>query len=163
MRAIVAGALAALGGVSFSCGRVHDQLEGTYDFAAVEVLRDECGLLQDPAAVWAADLFISGHVVRMRSRPGAATSPPDYRQYDLPLAGAYRADLEEFEVDGSAGNVVAILPGGQECLLDLLTLHLEAVTDTPSTFHGTLAVRYEADLPDICACQLWTTYRATRR
>ena len=163
IRATTAGVLLVLGGTQLACGRTHPQLEGTYDFAAVEVLGDECGLLQDPSAAWAADLFIAGHFVRMQARPQPASSSSDYRQYGMYLGGLYRSGMEEFFVDGSVGNAVVTLPAGQECLLDLINIHLEAATESPTAFQGTLAIRYEARHPDACTCELWTRYRAALR
>ena len=157
-RCALVGALVAL---ALSCGRRHDQEEGGYALHVEDLLRDDCGLLRGSGELYQAELRLSGHSVQLRAQPLPGATG-DFRQYEMLLVGAYLSGLEEFRVDGSASNVTSVLPSGRECLLDQVTLHVDAITDTPTTFHGTLSVRYEARSSDPCSCELWAHFRAEK-
>lgn len=159
-RSALACVLAAL---ALSCegGRWHDQEEGGYVFQSEDVVRDDCGLLSAAGPLYQAELRLSGHLVELHAQPPAG-APADFRQHEMLLVGQYLSGLEEFRVDGSASNVTSTLPTGRVCALDQVTVHIDAVTDTPTTFHGTLNVRYDARTSDACACELSTHYRAEK-
>lgn len=152
-----------LAALALSCGggRWHDQEEGAYVFQAEELLRDDCGLLGGAGPLYQAGLRLSGHLVELRTQP-LPGAPADFRQYEMLLVGQYLSGLEEFRVDGSVSNVTSTLPSGRACLLELVTLHMDAVTDTPTAFHGVLTVRYDARASDACSCELSAHYRAEK-
>jgi hypothetical protein len=113
-------------------------------------MRDDCGLLASPEALWDGSLLITGQVVRV-----------DFELLDMQLVGRFLAGGETFSVDGSVANATAIA-NGQECLLDQVSVHLEGTTVCASQFNGTLRVRYEARRPDSCVCELWTRFEAVQ-
>jgi hypothetical protein len=128
-------------------GRSHPQFEGSYRFTADEVFRDECALLQGKTDLFGGALVITGNEVAMT-----------YGLFDIRLVGRYLESLEDFTVDGSANSV--LLPvQGKECEVDLLTVHLEAQTDSSEAFHGVLRIASEAREAG-CSCQVWATYHA---
>lgn len=134
------------------CGRFHEQLEGRYAFTATEIIQDDCSLLASPEALWDGSLLGYGDVVEI-----------EYELLGLDLTGSYLAGVERFSLDGSVANVTTTLGTGEECLLDRVSVHLDATTVEASVFEGTLRVRYEAERPDTCVCQLLTRYRAVHQ
>lgn len=131
--------------------RSHVQDEGTYAFTATEVLRDDCQLLGTSAALWDGTFSLHGDTVQMV-----------YGLEDAHLAGNYREDSEQFELDGTVGQVTRQVEN-QQCLLDQIDVHLDALTDSPNRFHGTLDVFYEASRPETCVCKLWVTFNAVKK
>lgn len=128
----------------------HVQQEGQYAFAATEIIRDTCGLLPAADALWDGSLQISGELVSM-----------DYELFEIQLRGAFKEVSESFYMDGSAANVLATVRG-EQCQLDLATVHLEAETESSTAFTGTLRVEYQARAQERCACEVWATYRAEK-
>ncbi|MFL5355223.1 hypothetical protein [Archangium sp.] len=138
------------------CTRAYLQNEGPYDFKAVEVLRDDCGLLASPEALWDGELFISGDVVRMR-----------YGLMDALLVGRFLDGGSEsddaFSIDGTVTNA-SVTAHGAECIVDQVTLHVEGTTQCATEFKGVLSVRYEPRASQAaCACQLWVQYQAVQQ
>jgi hypothetical protein len=137
------------------CTRAYLQNEGRYEFKAVEVLRDDCSLLSSPEDLWDGELSISGEVVRM-----------EYGLMDMQLVGSFleggSTDDDAFMLDGSVANA-SLTANGVECIVDQVTVHLEATTQCATEFNGVLRVRYEprAQQPG-CACQLWVRYQAVQ-
>ncbi|ATB27312.1 hypothetical protein [Melittangium boletus] len=138
------------------CTRAYLQNEGRYEFSAVDVLRDDCGLISTPDSLWDGTLSISGDVVRLDS---------DWRH--LRLIGAFLQqggpdDSVTFSLDGTESNA-AITLGTDECIADQIAVHLEGTTQRATEFKGVMSVRV---LPRVeqpsCACQLWVTYRAVQ-
>ncbi len=150
LRAAVA--LAALAAASLSCGREHDQAEGLYAFTAVDVLRDDCGHLSGSKDLARGDVVIAGDVVLIRMHEGL---------YDARMSGEYLSGVEQFSIDGTVGNLTEPIRG-EDCFLDQVSVHLDAATDRPDEFHGTVRIRYLATERDVCTCEVWTTYRAVR-
>ena len=149
-RATLAIAVAAAG--LFGCPG-HLQADGVYALTADQVVRDECGLASDPNVFKELSLQVAGDVVRA-----------DYSLYGIQLAGGFLegplfAPAERFAMDGSAANV-GTLVNGQECLLDLVTVHLEGASRDRASFSGNLAVKLDTQRPDSCVCELWLTYQA---
>jgi hypothetical protein len=153
----------------WGCGRVHELNEGSYALTAEEVIRDECRILSSPDLSGGAMVF-AGDVARM-----------DYQfaQLELQLVGAFfeqgstftrglegpgqpGSGIERFSMDGSAANVNARVDGA-ECLLDLVTVHLDGTTRSPSLFDGVMLVRYEPRRSGPCSCELWARYRAEQQ
>lgn len=135
-----------------ACGREHSQLHGAYALTATEIIQDDCGLLESPEALWDAEFESFGDVVRM-----------DFDLLDLKLVGSYLDAVERFTVDGSVANATTSVGSGDECLLDRVSVHLEAVTLDEASFEGTIRVRYEAQSPDTCICQLLAKYGAVHK
>lgn len=133
------------------CGRVHTLQEGLYDLHLDEAIRDDCGLLDVDPSLGSASLSISGDFVQMR-----------YSRYQTELAGEYLLREEEFTADGSAANVTAVARGDQ-CLVDLITVHFDAKTDCKVQYSGTLRITYQTPTDSACACQLWVRYHAIAR
>jgi hypothetical protein len=134
-------------------GRTHLLQEGRYALTATEVLRDDCGLLASPEALWDVELRLAGDVVQARSE-----------LLGLELAGLYQQEVERFVADGSAEQV-ALAVRGRACVLERLTLSLAAATDVAaepvgSAFSGTVRLRLEHPGVPECACALDAVYRA---
>lgn len=138
-------AVAAVG-----CGRTHTLQDGPYAFGLVETLRDDCQLAKAPDVFSTGVLRTTGHVVTL-----------DYGLFGIDLVGNYLDDVERMLLDGSAANVNTPV-NGEECLLDLVSIHLEGTTRGPGAFDGTMAVRLDARRPDRCVCELWVRYQATK-
>jgi hypothetical protein len=136
-------------GLCLSCN-TFVQNPGHYDMRAVEVYRDDCGLLRSPEALWDGSLLITGQVVRM-----------DFELLEMQLVGRFLESDDRFSVDGSVANATAVA-NGQECLLDQVSVHLEGTTVCATQFNGTLRVRYEARRPDNCVCELWARFEAVQ-
>jgi hypothetical protein len=127
------------------------QNPGGYELRAVELMRDDCGLLPaGPESLWDGSLLITGQVVRM-----------DFELLDMQLVGRFLAGGESFAVDGSVANAT-VITNGQECLLDQVSVHLEGTTVCATQFNGTVRVRYEARRPDSCVCELWARFEAVQ-
>lgn len=142
----------ALGG---GCTRANLQNEGRYEFTAVEVFRDDCGLVPTPESLWDGELVINGDVVRMDS---------DWRGLRLigsVLPGGFDDD-DAFSLDGSESKA-AISLQGRECLVDQISFHLEGTTQCARRFDGVLRVQLEPRVQQPgCACELWAKYRAVQ-
>ena len=54
----------------------------------------------------------------------------------------------------------ATFANGRECLLDLVSVHMEAETESPTVFSGTVRVRYESRDTEACRCEMWASFRA---
>jgi hypothetical protein len=132
-------------------GRNHTLHEGTYEFTLQETLRDDCRI-QSGTALWAGAMRISGDLVRMQM---------DERIYNMEAIGYFLANIERFTIDGSAGNVTAQV-NGMECLVTLVQAHVEATTDSPSSFHGATQIGFNTDQTG-CSCQFWARYTAQRQ
>jgi hypothetical protein len=126
----------------------HPQLDGRYALTLDQVIRDDCGMASNPELVESMHYLNTGELVRV-----------DYSLYDIQLVGSFLADSERFSADGSSANVNTLV-SGQQCLLDLVTVHLDAATVSPQAFSGALSVRLDARRPDSCVCELWVTYAA---
>ena len=148
------GFILALSGLGFGCG--HPQDEGAYRLTLGTVVRDECGLAARDDLVKAFTLTIAGE--RLYA---------DYSLFDLQLVGAFRDSplfepSEQFTMDGSAANVTSPV-NGQDCLLDLVTAHLEATTGrNPVTFAGALRVKLDTRRPEACVCEFMANIDAQR-
>ncbi len=128
------------------------QQEGTYEFRASEIIRDECGVSPSSDALWAGTMVIAGDLVRFQM---------DDRLFGIELLGYFLANVEKFTLDGSAGNVTTVA-NGAECLLTLVQAHLDSVSDSQRAFHGTAGVKYKSGQTG-CTCELWARYSASLR
>ncbi|MBI3185895.1 MAG: hypothetical protein HYZ28_27485 [Myxococcales bacterium] len=153
-RAFGAVALAVTLTAGPGCGRSHLLSEGHYQLALDDssgsggVVRDDCGLARHPDVLGGADLDVTGDRVRL-----------DYSLFGITLVGYYLYGDDRFSVDGSAANVSATV-SGRECLLDLVTVHLDAKTLDAEHFSGAVAVKLDSRSGPGCACELWMTYTA---
>ncbi|HYO59448.1 hypothetical protein [Archangium sp.] len=152
-RPLLMSALALTLGVG--CTRAYLQNEGPYELTAVEVLRDDCALLSSPEDLWDGEIFISGEVVRM-----------NYGLMDMQLVGSFleggSTDDDAFTLDGSVANA-SLTTNGLECIVDQVTVRMEATTQCATEFKGVLRVRYEPRAQQSgCACQLWVRYQAVQ-
>lgn len=138
--------------LAVGCGRAHEQLRGPYALTATEIIQDDCGLLATPESLWDGELETFGDTARM-----------DIELLEMTLVGSFLDGVERFTLDGSSANATATVGSGEECLLDRVSVHLEASTIDQSTFEGTIRVRYEAQRPDTCVCQLLARYRAVHQ
>lgn len=134
-----------------ACGRVHTLDSGTYDLSLDEVIRDDCGLAQVDPSLGTATLTTSGDFVQMA-----------YSRYQIELSGEYLLREEEFTTDGSAANVTAEARG-QQCLVDLITVHFDAKAACKVEFSGTLRITYQTPTRSECACQFWVRYHAIEK
>lgn len=133
-----------------ACGRVHPLTDGDYLFSVTRVIRDDCELAAQPELLGTGTLVTTGHQVSLTlARPEAQ------------LVGTYRSDLEEMVLDGTIANPQAVVRG-RECLLNVISLHLDTVTLDPKNFKGTMAITYDGQ-PDECVCKFWFDFTAAHR
>ena len=128
----------------------YPQEQGDYVLTPVEVFRDECGLAESNRDQFQGTLQITGRVVSM-----------DLDLLDSRLTGYFLEGGDDFSIDGSVVNAVATV-NDQACLLDQVNIHLEGTTRCETQFNGELRVRYEAQRPDTCVCELWMRYEAVK-
>ena len=128
----------------------YPQEQGDYVLTPVEVFRDECGLAESNRDKFTGTLQITGRVVSL-----------DFGLLDSRLTGYFLENGDDFSIDGSVVNAVAEV-NGEECLLDQINIHLEGKTQCETQFNGVLRVRYEAQRPDTCVCELWMRYEAVK-
>ena len=126
------------------------QNPGHYNLRYVDKFRDDCGLLSGEESLWDGSLLITGQVVRM-----------DFELLEMQLVGRFLESDDRFTVDGSVANATVDV-NNEECLLDQVSVHLEATTVCATQFKGTLRVRYEARRPDRCVCELRATFDAVQ-
>lgn len=131
--------------------RVHTLDDGPYAFTLGEILRDDCALAAGGGVVTGGTLRTEGHLVSF------SLDEPELR-----LVGTYRSGLEEMTLDGSLSNYSRTLRG-RECLVDVVTFHLDTVTTNEGAFTGAMSINYEARQPDECTCRFWFKLDAARR
>lgn len=130
--------------------RAHPLEDGTYALVSTRTLRDDCGLAR-PDFLGVAALRTEGHLAYLTLEAPA-----------LVLIGSYRYGVEQLVLDGSLSNHAATL-GGRECLLDLVSYHLETETTGPTAFTGAMSIDFQARQPDACACKYWLELEGQRR
>lgn len=145
MRALVPVLLLGLAG----CGRNHTLTDGTYAFTVTQVLRDDCAL-NSGSVVTTAALKTTGNVVNLR-----------FAKPDTVLIGNYRASVEEMVLDGTIANLGTVVQG-TECLVDVVTLHMDATTVDANTFAGAMSIVYDTRSKDACNCRFWFNFEAHR-
>ena len=138
----------AMLGVGAGCGRTHTLTDGRYELSLTEVVRDDCALVNQSGVVSGGTLRTTGNVVRF-----------DYDLFDIQMNGNYASSEERMSLDGSAANV-QLTVSANDCLLDLVTLHLEASSASPTQFTGSLAYSLENERKNACVCDLWILYQA---
>jgi hypothetical protein len=152
-------ALAVLTSSLVACGgRTHDQQEGCYALTPVPsgIIRDECQLLGNAAANLGARLVVSGNVVELDFR---FSSPGQGELLTVSMAGNYDYSEETFSADGTASSI-SLPIGGQVCQLQLVDVHLDATTQTSTTFSGLIRISTHTPQPETCICQAWFEYQA---
>ena len=136
----------------FGCGRIHTLKDGHYAIVSNSVVRDDCNLASAPGYVSGGRLVTTGDELHF-----------DYDAFGIQLAGSYLDPVlgapDKMALDGTAANVDVNI-GGNDCLLTLLTLHLDATTVDAHDFKGNLSVKTDITRPETCLCQLWVTYDA---
>lgn len=132
-----------------ACG-VHTQSSGTYAFTATGILRDDCGVLVASSALGTGDLTVSGEVVTLR-----------YDPYGLDLRGFFQEVSESFYLDGTASGVSATV-GAVQCVFDLVTMHVEGVSQSATAFDGTMLIRFDSASAAQCRCELSVQFHAER-
>jgi hypothetical protein len=140
-------------------GRTHEQEEGCYALTPVSpsgIIRDECQLLADAAAILGARLVIDGNVVEMGLR---FSTPSQGELLTVSMAGRFDYSREVFTADGTASNIPLPI-GGQTCQIQWLDVHLDATTDSATRFAGLIRLGTRAPLPESCICQTWFEYQA---
>lgn len=141
--------------------RSHVQDEGAYTFSSTETIRDDCGLI-GPNFTWTGNLTISGDHLKLDTNVLGSVQGVSDTGALVELVGQYRLREENFAADGSAGNVTAEA-NGQQCIVDLINVHLEAASVDPSNFTGTLRISYETRVSNGCTCQAWVSYKAVHQ
>ena len=153
-------ALAVLTSSLLACGgRTHEQEEGCYALTPVRptgIIRDECQLLADAAANLGARVVLSGNLVEVDFR---FSTPTLGELLTVSMAGSFAYAEEAFSADGTAANT--LLPiGGQSCQLQLVDVHLDATTESPTSFSGLIRITTSTPRPETCICQAWFEYQA---
>jgi hypothetical protein len=144
-------ALLVSAAVCVSCyARNHTQLEGTYQFTADEIVRDECAIYSGSSALWSGTMQIYGDLVRIKM---------DDRLYLMQAVGFFLVKEERFTADGSAGNITANA-NGVGCFMTIINAHLDSTTDSERAFHGSTRIRYESDQIG-CTCEFWARFSAS--
>jgi hypothetical protein len=142
--------------LSGGCAPLDTQNDGPYAFTAVDVLRDDCGLLASNEALWDGELRTSGDVLYMRYG----------LMEDMNLVGFFLGGTggKGFMLDGSVSNALVAARRPEPCVVDQVTVHLEGQMLSSTEFEGVLRVRYEPRPQDVagCSCELWVTYRAVQ-
>jgi hypothetical protein len=141
--------------------RTHVQDEGTYDFTSTAVVRDDCGLIGSGLS-WTGDLTLSGDYLRLETNLLGQLKGTSDTSAQVQLIGQYRLREENFSADGSAGNVSAEASGTQ-CIVDLVNVHIEAVSVDPTHFSGTARVSYQTRVNNGCTCEAWVSYSAVHQ
>jgi hypothetical protein len=132
--------------------RVHPLEDGTYALRGQAPSSDACGLLTGSSALGSGELSSQGDVVQM-----------GYSQVaQMIMTGQYREGLEQFYLDGTANNVIAVVRG-VSCQLDLVEVHLDGTADGAAAFHGQIRFDYQALNSDSCACQATGAFSAVRQ
>ena len=135
---------------AFTCG--HVQQPGNYVYAVDQLQQDACGLIANPAQAASGTLQVIGSDLRIDNFLAVGNQ--------LQLVGAFLSQEESFTLDGTDANV-SVLVGGQTCPVDMLSLHVDAVTDDASHFHGAARVTTQSLAHPLCQCQTWFTYKAS--
>ena len=152
-------ALLALTSSLVACGgRTHQQEEGCYALTVRPegIIRDECQLLADAAANLGARLVISGNVVEVDFR---FSTPSQGELLTVSMAGQFAYNEEAFSADGTATNIPLPI-AGQTCQLQLVNVHLDATTQSATTFSGQIRISTYTPRPETCVCQAWFQYQA---
>ncbi len=135
-----------------ACGRSHVLDDGAYAFSLAEVLRDDCGLRQDPKVLSTGTLTTTGNLVAL-----------DYGYLDIKLKGIYLSKEERMSLDGTAANVSTVVRGNT-CLLDTVAMHMETTTSTAAThFDGAMSFVLDARQSNECVCQMWVKFTAAKK
>ena len=144
--------LAALAVLSLACNGVrgHDQQEGVYQLTVASVLRDDCGWLAGTDQLFSVELVLAGDTVQLK-----------HGMYDMLMRGQFLSKEESFRADGSATRFYETIRGAQ-CLVDVLSVHVDAQAESPTSFTGTATLYFQAET-DACTCRVWTTYRAVKQ
>lgn len=136
--------------------RSHLLEDGPYAFTTTEVLRDDCGAAGTVTLLARGSLTTTGNLVKF----AFLSDEPD-------LQGAYRyvpflsGEPEQLILDGVISNYRLPLRG-QDCLLDTITMHLEAQTVDAARFEGTASLAFQSlGFPD-CNCKFWYRFSAAR-
>ena len=140
-------------------GRTHQQQEGCYALTPVRpsgIIRDECQLLASSASNLGARLLVSGNVVELDFR---FSSPSQGELLTVSMAGQFAYNQEAFSADGTATNVLLPIQG-QTCELQLVDVHLDATTQSSTSFSGVIRISTTAPRPETCICQAWFQYQA---
>jgi hypothetical protein len=127
---------------------VHEVQDGTYALTATQSVRDDCALENAPGVIASGVLRTTGDVVRI-----------EYDFFSIQLDGAYQSQTEHMSLDGSATNVELDVQNVQ-CLLDLVTMHIDATAVDSKTFSGSIAFSLQTRRPESCNCELWLEYTA---
>lgn len=152
----VAFALALVSTAALTGCRVHLLDDGTYDFTTTDVLRDDCGAAGSFTMLDRGTLTTTGNLVKF----AFTGTKPD-------LQGAYQSapwmssDAEALVMDGSINNTHVTLRG-QDCLLDTLTMHVEAQATDATHLTGTTSVTFESKAFPECNCKYWYGFTAAR-
>ena len=144
-------ALLVSAAVCMSCyQRNHTQDEGTYQFTADEIIRDECAIYSGSTALWSGAMQIYGDLLRIKM---------DDRLYGIEAVGFFLIKEERFTADGSGGQVTAHA-SGVDCLMTMINAHLDSTTDSERAVHGSTQVRSESDQIG-STCPFWARFSAT--
>jgi hypothetical protein len=136
--------------------RVHLLEDGDYDFTTTEVLRDDCGAASSFTLLQRGTLTTTGNLVKF----AFSGERPD-------LQGTYRSapwmssDAESLVMDGSVTNARVTLRG-VDCLVDTVSMHVEAQATAATTLSGTASIGFESRVFPECNCRYWYAFTAAR-
>jgi hypothetical protein len=136
--------------------RVHLLEDGPYDFTTTRVLRDDCGVAGAFTMLDRGTLTTTGHLVKF-----AFTGTKPDLQGTYQSAPWMSSDAEALIMDGSITNTHVTLRG-RDCLLDTLTVHMQAQAIDDAHFTGTASVTFESKAFPECNCKYWYGFSAAR-
>jgi hypothetical protein len=116
-----------------------------------DIFQDPCNLVQDAGGLATGTLVVNGDVVRMDDF--------QFQGHPVALIGSYLSQEEAFSMDGSAANLTATA-SGQQCLVQVANVHIDATTVDAGQFGGTMRVSYQNPYQTVCTCQAWMSFDA---
>jgi hypothetical protein len=153
---VAALVLAVVSAMALTGCRVHLLEDGPYDFTTTRVLRDDCGVAGAFTMLDRGTLTTTGHLVKF-----AFTGTKPDLQGTYQSAPWMSSDAEALIMDGSITNTHVTLRG-RDCLLDTLTVHMQAQAIDDAHFTGTASVTFESKAFPECNCKYWYGFSAAR-
>lgn len=153
---VAALVLAVVSAMALTGCRVHLLEDGPYDFTTTRVLRDDCGVAGAFTMLDRGTLTTTGNLVQF-----AFTGTKPDLQGTYQSAPWMSSDAEALIMDGSITNTHVTLRG-RDCLLDTLTVHMQAQAIDDAHFTGTASVTFESKAFPECNCKYWYGFSAAR-
>ena len=135
-----------LSAVFWGCG--HKLEDGDYQLVRQHILKDDCGLAEEPGLFAVGHLRTTGELVFW-----------GYDFFEIQLVGFYLSDTERWRADGNVANISWEM-GGTACKLDEIRMSMEATVKTRRSFEGVFSISTHTAKAPECVCELWAGYEA---